>query len=598
MYIFSVISKSYLLMLKSERIKFVFLIIFFFFSALIQIFGVASIAPFTTLLTNPGIIQTNKIFATIYNHFQFTDTKLFIEVVALGSMLMMILSNAIAVLTLWLSMRFSIVIGNSLQCRLYENLLFRPYLYHKTVNHSRSIATINSQAPRFVYMILQPLLLLISNIFIGLIIFIGLLLLNPFIPLVIGLVLGGGYFLTYLLTKRLLKKHGEILTVRNVEVQKILTEGFIGIKEVTLNKLHKNFIKKYRYINLKGLNSSSILALIGDVPKFVIETIAFSAIFIGAIIALQLENNSSSIIVFLSIYAIAGYKLLPTLQQIFKSVSSLSAHGSVASELSQHLNTKVDIQYNRNLVSAEAINEVRLENINFKYPSSTDITIKNITVSFSSRMINTIAGHSGSGKTTLADILLGLIPPDTGRIIINGKAADSDMITQMQQSCGYVPQHIFILDDTVIENVAFGVDKKHIDENRIIDVLKKANAWDFVQKLPNGIHTKLGQDGKLLSGGQRQKIGIARCLYRDIKMLVLDEPTSALDIESEYDFMMLLRSLKEQLLIIIISHRPSAIKCSDVITLIENGKIEAHGSLSYLEETSPHFRSMLEKSCF
>ncbi|NLD91040.1 MAG: ABC transporter ATP-binding protein [Fibrobacter sp.] len=346
------------------------------------------------------------------------------------------------------------------------------------------------------------------------------------------------------------------------------------------------------------MNSSSILTLIGDVPKYVIETVAFSTIFIGAIIAMQFDNNSSSIIVFLSIYAIAGYKLLPTLQQIFKSVSSLSAHGSVAFELSQHLDTKVDIQYDRKLVSAEAINEVRLDNVNFKYPSATDITLKNISVSFSSRMINTIAGHSGSGKTTLIDILLGLIPPDTGRILINGKAADSDMITQMQQSCGYVPQHIFILDDTVIENVAFGVDKKHIDENRIIDVLKKANAWDFVQKLPKGIYTKLGQDGKLLSGGQRQKIGIARCLYRDIKMLILDEPTSALDIESEYDFMMLLRSLKEQLLIIIISHRPSAIKCSDLITLIKNGTIEAHGTLTELKENSLHFRSMLEKSSF
>ncbi|NLD93102.1 MAG: ABC transporter ATP-binding protein, partial [Fibrobacter sp.] len=290
-------------MLKSERVRFVFLIIFFFFSALIQIFGVASIAPFTTLLTNPEIIQTNKIFATIYNYFQFTDTKLFIEVVALGSMLMMILSNAIAVFTLWLTMRFSITIGNSLQCRLYENLLFRPYLYHKSINHSVSISTINQQAPRFVYMVLQPLLLFTSNVFLGLIILIGLLFLNPGISLGIGFVIGGAYFLTYHFIKRLLKKHGDVLTVRNVEVQKILTEGFIGIKEVTLNKLHRNFIEKYRNINLKGLNSSSILTLVGDIPKYVIETIAFSTIFIGAIIALQFDNNSSSIIVFLSIYA-------------------------------------------------------------------------------------------------------------------------------------------------------------------------------------------------------------------------------------------------------------------------------------------------------
>jgi ATP-binding cassette, subfamily B, bacterial PglK len=213
-------------------------------------------------------------------------------------------------------------------------------------------------------------------------------------------------------------------------------------------------------------------------------------------------------------------------------------------------------------------------------------------------MINTIAGNLGSGKTTLIDILLGLIPPDSGNILLDNKVSDSDTISKMQQSCGYVPQHIFILDETIISNVAFGVDKKDIYEKRLIDALEKANILDFVRKLPKGIRTKLGEDKKLLSGGQRQKNGIARSLYKSSKILILDEPTSALDMESEYEFMMLLRALKDQLLIIIISHRPSAIKCSDLITLIENDKIESHGTLTELKETSPHFRSMLEKSSF
>lgn len=598
MYIFSVISKSIALLTKSERVKLTILILFFIFSAIIQVLGVASIAPFMALLTSPEIIHTNKLFGTVYNYFHFTETKKFTETVAIFSLLMMVLSNAMSILTLWLSMRFSIVIGNSIQCRLYENLMFRPYLYHKNVNHSSSISTIRMQAPRFVYMVLQPFLLLLSNVFVGLVMLVGLIFLNPFVSFLTGTIIGGAYFLTYLFVKKLLNKHGHNVSVQNINVQKLLTEGFAGIKDVMLNRSHENFFEKFNSFNLKGLHSQSILTMVGDIPKFAIETVAFSVIFIAAIIALRMSNNSESIVALLSVYAIAGYRLLPTLQQIYKSISSMSGNGSVVSELSQHLSTIITSKDNKNLKPYEIVDQITLENITFKYPSAADTTLKNVNVTFSLKMINTIAGPSGSGKTTLVDILLGLIPPDSGSMYINGKTSDADSIIRLQQSCGYVPQHIFILDDTVIANVAFGIDRNKIDEKRIIAVLKKASAWDFVCKLPEGITTKLGQDGKLLSGGQRQRIGIARSLYKDPKILVLDEPTSALDIESEYDFMMLLRTLKDQMLIIIISHRPSAIKCSDLITLVENGKIEAHGSLNHLQETSPIFRNMLEKSNF
>jgi ABC-type bacteriocin/lantibiotic exporter with double-glycine peptidase domain len=590
--------KSFSLLSKPERLKLTILILFFLFSAFIQVLGVAGIAPFMTLLTNPEMAQTSKMYATVYNYFHFTETKPFIEAVAICSLLMLVLSNAVSILTLWLLMRFSIFVGNAIQCRLYENLMFRPYLYHKATNHSYSIATITQQAPRFVYMVLQPILLLLSNLFVGLVILTGLVFLSPGVALVVGAILVTAYSLTYLSIRKVLKKHGKFITVQNIEIQKILSEGFVGIKDVTLNKLHKNFIEKFNHYNFKGLRSKSVITLSGDIPKYVIETVAFSVIFIAAIIALRVGSNSESVVTLLSVYAIAGYRLLPTLQQVYKSISSLSAHGGVPFELSKHLSTKVDTRITNNSKPLETVQQIKIENISFKYPTATETTLENITVSFSHKMINTIAGHSGSGKTTLVDILLGLIPPDSGRILIDGHTADSDMIIRMQQSCGYVPQHIFILDDSVLANVAFGVDKKSIDQQSVIDALQKADAWGFVQKLPQGINSKLGEDGKLLSGGQRQKIGIARSLYKNPKILILDEPTSALDIESEYEFMQLLRSLKEQVLIIIISHRPSAIKCSDLITLIEKGRIIAHGSLSHLEDTSPLFKSMLQKSNF
>jgi ABC-type multidrug transport system fused ATPase/permease subunit len=569
--------------------------IFFLFSALVQVVGLASIGPFIALLSNASAIETNKVLNFLYNYFNFSSNRDFIVAVAFGSLIMTVFSNLTSILTLWLLIRFTIVIGGDIQRRLFENLMFRPYLFHKSNNYSESISLISQQAPRFVYMVIQSILLLFSNLFVALVILTGLVYLSPATVLITGFLLGITYLITYSFLKKTLKRHGDILSERNSLVQRILSEAFIGIKEVILSRLQKVFVDNFKAVNLKGLYSSSFISLSGDIPKFIIETVAFSVIFISAIIILLANQDTQTIVPFLSIYAIAGYKLIPTMHQIYKSVSALSAHGAVSFSLYDELHKDSFIDYNNYQSELASVHTIQLENVYFKYPNAQNKTLEDINVSFHHNMINTIAGHSGSGKSTLVDLILGLLKPDSGKILIDNKPVDKEMMIQLQRSSGYVPQQIFILDDTVISNVAFGVKSNLISENEVIRALKQANAMSFVENLPQGIHTRLGQDGKLLSGGQRQKIGIARSLYRNPKILILDEPTSALDIESEYDFMMLLRKLKSQVLIIVISHRPSALKYSDRITLMQNGKIESHGTFQQLKEISPVFIDILDK---
>lgn len=595
MYIFSIIHRSISLFSRRQRLFFILLMIFFLFSALVQVVGLASIGPFIALLSNTSAIETNKVLNFLYDYFSFTSTRVFMVAVAFGSLFMTIFSNLTSILTLWLLIRFTMFIGGDIQRRLFENLMFRPYLFHKSNNYSESISLISQQAPRFVYMVMQSILLLFSNLFVALVILGGLVYLSPATVLITGFLLGLTYLLTYVFLKKALKRHGDAISERNAMVQKILSEAFIGIKEVILSRLQKIFVDNFRTVNSRGLYSTSFISLSGDIPKFIIETVAFSVIFISAIIILLTNQNTQTIVPFLSIYAIAGYKLIPTMHQIYKSVSALSAHGAVSFSLYEELHQDCVIDYNNDQSELSSIHTIQLKNIHFKYPSAQNTTLENINVSFHHNMINTIAGHSGSGKSTLVDLLLGLLKPDSGMILIDNKLADKETMIRLQRSSGYVPQQIFILDDTVISNVAFGVNSNLISENEVIRALKQANAMSFVENLPHGIHTRLGQDGKLLSGGQRQKIGIARSLYRNPKILILDEPTSALDIESEYDFMMLLRKLKSQVLIIVISHRPSALKYSDKITLMQNGKIESHGTFQQLKEISPVFIDILDK---
>jgi ABC-type bacteriocin/lantibiotic exporter with double-glycine peptidase domain len=283
------------------------------------------------------------------------------------------------------------------------------------------------------------------------------------------------------------------------------------------------------------------------------------------------------------------------MQQIYKSVSSMSANGGVATLLRRQLDIYTPPQQPVNATAIRDINEIELKNITYHYPKTTVPALDDVTVKFTKGQLNTIAGPSGSGKSTLADIILGLLQPAQGQLFTDNSPAEGDDLIAYQRTIGYVPQHIFIIDGDVIANVAFGVDREKVDRARVTLALQQANAWEFVEKLPKGLENDLGQDGKLLSGGQRQRIGIARALYRDNKILVLDEPTSALDIESEHDLMQLLNQLKHDRLIIVISHRPAAIKLSDKILVIAEGKLIADDTYSALYESNSYFRSMIEK---
>ena len=595
MQIIQVIKHIFSLLNKEQKTRMLFLQVFFIFSALIQVVGVASIAPFIGIMSNPESIHTSTPLKYLYSITQAQSDQSFIIMFAVTSIIMIFTSNLVSAITLWLLLKFSVSVGSDLQFSLYNSFLKRDYLFHKSTNYTQLISVVAHEAPRFVYMVLQPYLLLCSNLFIAVVILSGLLLLNPFIALASGAIIGGAYAITYILIKKSLISHGRTITTKSEIIYSLLSESFIGIKDIKLNSLEPQYTKLYKKATSSGLNSQSFISLAGDLPRFAIETISFCAILVFAIILLS-NGNTQNVVSILSVYAIAGYKLLPTMQQIYKSISTIGANGSVAQELKLHLKDYDTREEIKSISKMENVSEIKLMNIEFSYPTSKTPVLNNINIQFSKGQLNTIAGPSGSGKSTLADIILGLIQPSSGKIFVNNEMLDDNNFRQYQRSIGYVPQHIFILNDSVVANVAFGVDKEDIDYARVESAIMQANAMEFVSKLPHGINTQLGQDGKLLSGGQRQRIGIARSLYRDNKILILDEPTSALDIESEFEFIRSLTNLKNEVLIIVISHRPAAIKCSDTITLIDNGFIIANGTFEELLETNLAFKDIIEKS--
>ena len=594
MYILSIIKNIYSILTPSQKSRFILLQIFYIFSAFIQTAGIASIAPFIGLISKPEAIHTNDGFKYLYNVLSFKTDIDFIVAFACATIFMIILSNIASLVTLWITTKYSIKTGGNLQSKLFHIFLSKEYIFHKINNYNQCISVISQDMPRFVYMVLQPYLLMCSSSIMAVVILTGLLIINPVIALVVFLVVGGAYTGTYYFIKTHLKRHGEIVTEKHRIIQSVMSESFIGIKEIKLNNLETKYSDLYKNANLSGLNSSSFIALAGDVPRFVIETISFCTLLLFSIVILKSSSNDGNVVYVISIYALAGYKLLPNMQQLFKSITNISANGELVFSLRNLLDNEKNLSKHRNVNPLLTVDTVRLKNVSYIYPDSCSKVIDNIDLVFEKGKLNTIIGPSGSGKSTLVDITLGLLSPKTGEIFADDILLAGDYMKSYQRSIGYVPQNVFVLDDTVAANVAFGVSKYDIDVNKVIASLDQVNALDFVNNLPEKINTRLGQDGKLLSGGQRQRIGIARALYRENKILLFDEPTSSLDIESEYSLMSLLEQIKSKALIVVISHRPAAIKLADNIFVIKNGELLAHGNYEFLVRNCIDFQRMME----
>ncbi|PTB98772.1 ABC transporter ATP-binding protein [Marinobacter sp. Z-F4-2] len=597
MYILSVIKTILSVLDKKTRKQYVALQFVFFLAAFFQVVGIASIGPFISILSNPEIIHTNEILSFLYQELGFKTDLQFIIGTAVGSLILILLSNAVAGITIWLTYRFAVSLGSSLQQKIYRGFLFKDYLFHKTENYNKKIAVVAAQVPRFVYMVFQPFLLLTSQLFIVLLILTGLLVLDPLLAFIAGTIIGGSYLLTYIVLRHKLAHHGAVISDKNNRIQSILSESFIGIKDVKLDSLENRYINRFNTINVKGLKSQAFIALSGELPKFIIESISFGAILILALVLLTTQDDIRSVVPILSIYALAGYKLLPTMQQIYKSLSSLSGHGSVAKVISSRLDQGSSAPTERpETLTPMTVHQISLSDAEFSYGSDGKPAVQNVSLTLKRGEIYSLVGHSGSGKSTLADIILGLLKLSSGELVVNNERLTDQNLSAFRKKVGYVAQTIFILDDNVINNVAFGVPEDQVDMDRVRHALHLANAEEFVDSLPNGIHSNLGQDGKLLSGGQRQRIGIARALYKKTDLLVLDEPTSALDMESEYKLMTTLNSLKQDLIILVISHRPASIKMSDKIILMADGELEDIGSYKQLMTSNNNFREMMSHS--
>lgn len=580
-----------------QKWRFVKYQVFFILTGAMQLVGAGSVAPFVAVLSRPEILRTNKSVANVISSLGLSDDLQVFVIFAVAMIVLLVVSNVLAALAVWLTYRFALDVGAEIKDDLLRCYLSRDYVKVAGVNSSDLINKISIGAPRFAFNVMLPVMNIASQGALLLVVVTALAVYEPKVLLVFGALIGGGYVVLFFVVRRKLVKLGEYTWSASERIHRLLLESLGGFKEIRLAGTEDRYLEDHINTTRKIYRAEAIVGMLGDVPRFLLESLAFSALLVLAIIMLSTGSTASSVVAALTLYAMAGYRMLPAGQAIFKAISQLRTNMPIVAELlpdvlegrSRKISS-IPASEGRDVPPYPA--DIVFEDVWFRYPSSDEPVLRGVSTRIPSNTLTVLVGHSGSGKSTLSDVLLGLLVPSSGYVRV-GDVAVHELGRAWFEALGYVPQSIFLLDDTIAKNVAFG-SPLGIQEERLNTALALSRLKEFVAAIPDGVNYRVGERGGRLSGGQQQRVGIARALYHDARYLLLDEATSALDGKTEAEVLEALLDLRRDRTIMMIAHRLTTIQAADHIIMLDAGQVVAEGRYQDLLQESSAFRSLVQ----
>lgn len=568
--------------------------------ALLETLGVASILPFMQVLTNPEIVTENRWLASLYERGGFDSRESFLFFLGIGILVMISLNNAFSALTTWVMYRFAWSENHRLSTRLLKRYLDRPYTFYLSRNTAGLSKNILSEVQTVIQGVLLALLKLISRALIAIFI-VGLIAtVNWQLALLIGLLLGGSYATIYLSLRRRQRRLGRQRLLLNEARFRVAAEALGGIKELKVLGRERAFLKRFQKPSWGFCRATASNQVVASLPRYALETIAFSGVLLIILYLLRTSGDISELLPVLSLYVFAGYRLMPSLNEIFSAAILIRFNRAALDDLHKDLFDSVFkaeggggvLSGESNLKRLPLREQLTLNNVSYVYPNSEIPSLQGVDLRIRTHEVVGIVGETGAGKTTLVDVILGLLEPTSGKIEVDGEALSGSRLKSWRLSCGYIPQEIFLTDDSIRANIAFGVPEDAIDDDAVFRAATWAQIHDFISTLPNGYGTEVGERGVRLSGGQRQRIGIARALYHDPDVLVLDEATSSLDGATEAAVMEMIHNLGRKKTLILIAHRLSTVRACDVVYVLRQGRFIGSGTLDELAERNNDFRAM------
>lgn len=551
--------------------QFLWLLILMLITAFLEILGIGSLIPFLGLLVSPGEVFNFKYAILMEEFLGLTNQSSMVVVLTIIFCIINIISGVFRFFLMYFQNHLSYSVGAELSVEIYRRVLFQDYLFHISRNSSEIIAGIINKAHSIVTGAIYPLLVVFSSIFIATAIVISLILISPTIALVSFSVLGGVYILLIIFLKEMHLTESGKMNVHYAKRLTILQEGLGGIRETILAGSQDFSINKYQ--TSEGILRQSLarLQVLSAAPKYFLETFVIVMIAISGCVAVINGKNFQAYIPVIGALAFGVQRLMPVIQNGYSAWSAIQGNSASVGDALDFLAINNFVAKDSKPSTLPSFDRcLELKHISFCYPNSREKTLNQISLKIYKGSRVGIIGKTGCGKSTLLDVLMGMLYPDDGSIILDGVEISQENIGALRQLVGHVPQSIFLSDSTIEENIAFGVGCEYINISRVREVAKLAQLSETIERWDQGYKTIVGERGVRLSGGQIQRIGIARALYKDPKILIFDEATSALDNHTESNLMASINSLPKDLTIVMVAHRLSSLSGCDAIISIDS----------------------------
>ncbi len=581
---------------KGDVIKVSVLFLLMLVAAVLEVAGIGMIPAFVAIVADPERVLSAEWLQPLINMLNITNAQ---DLLIWGSVALVgifIIKSLYIITFNYFEARFIFNRRYTISFRLMRSYMQAPYTFHLQRNTAELLRNISQEINVLINNVLTNILMMGREGVMTVAILTFLFTVEPLITLLVISLSGFGAGTFILLNKKKMKEYGEEEQERRAEMIKAVNQGLGGIKEARVLNREDEFIDKFRIEALKSTRLMAYLRFIQQIPRPVVETTAVLGMLLIAVLLVWQDRPMGAIIPILTLFAMATVRLMPSVQQLVTmytrlryNIVSLDPVYDDLKELAEY--NAIFLEDRKKEKQLKLMNGIEIKKVGYRYPNSDEQALKNISLVIPKGKAVGFVGASGAGKTTIVDLILGLLEPEEGKILVDGQNIQHNL-SAWQKNLGYIPQSIYLADETLRSNIAFGIPKDEIDEQKVLNAIKLAQLETLIKRLPDGLDTIIGENGTRLSGGQRQRVGIARALYHDPEVLVMDEATSALDNITEKQITDAIESLKGERTLIMIAHRLTTVKNCDMLYFMEDGKIVEQGNYDDLVHSNVRFREM------
>lgn len=561
-----------------------FLLVLIIIASFFEVFSIGAVIPFLAIIINPDGILDNHFISILNQFFHLKDSKDIAFFITLIFVVVTFFTGFLRILLLWASTKIAFKIGAEISLDIYRRTLFQHYEIHIDRNSSDVVSSVVNRVNGVVFWVIFPALNLVSAFIIVIFILVTLTFINPLLALSSIVIFGFGYIAITILSRIILKKNSETISHHQANALKSLQEGLGSIRDVLINNSQSFFLNNYKKSDglLRKAYGSNIF--IAGYPRFLIEALGMILIIISAYtLSAHYDVYAENILPTFGALALGAQRILPALQTLYSSFTTiLGSYSSLLETIELFEKPIVNESISDSLECMNFSKDVVYKSVSFKYQSSSEMSLREISIRIPKGSVVGIVGSTGSGKSTFLDIFMGLLAPTEGKVSVDGRNLVKSTILGWQKHIAHVPQDIYLSDNTIAENIAFGIPINLIDSEKLLQSAKLAGVNLFVKNKKDLYMTIVGERGVRLSGGEKQRIGIARALYRDLDVLVLDEATSALDNKTEKFVIDSILKSKSNLTILMVAHRLTTLKNCDFVLEFKDGTLVFNGTYEEL----------------